>query len=126
MFQTTLHEIAGNTTATGKKSGTKGGSAAMRNNWEFQKLQRDVDAEINSIRVGRQGRTNADRHPKMAKTLELVRIEPEGKTLTASVTSAFHTSRGGREGTRNEERYTCHGFLLVSRVRLGSCCELVP
>jgi len=74
MFHTTLNEIAGNTTAAGKKSGTKGGSAGIRNNFEFQKLLRDVDAEINSIRVGRQGRTKADKHPKMAKTLELVRL----------------------------------------------------
>jgi len=75
MFHTTLTEISGNITAAGKKSGTKGGSAALRNNYEFQKLLRDVDAEINSIRVGRQGRTKADKHPKMAKTLELVSLD---------------------------------------------------
>lgn len=72
MFHTTLTEIAGNTTAQGKKTTSKAASGSIRNNFEFQKLVRDVEAEINSIRVGRKGKTKADKHPKMVKTLELV------------------------------------------------------
>lgn len=72
MFHTTLCEISGGSTATGKKVGAKGGANAMRNNYEFQKLLRDVEVEMNSIRIGKSGKTKADRHPKMNKTLELV------------------------------------------------------
>jgi hypothetical protein len=71
MFHTGLMEIAGNQNEAGKKSGPKGGASAIRNNFEFQKLLRDVEAEM--IRIGKDGRTKADRHPKMVKTLELVR-----------------------------------------------------
>ena len=72
MFHTTLQEIAGNTTANGKKATSNGNSNAIRNNFEFTKLLRDVEAELNSIRIGQKGKTKADRHPKMVKTLELV------------------------------------------------------
>jgi ATP-dependent DNA helicase MPH1 len=74
MFHTILTEIAGNTTAQGKKSMSKGSANSLRNNFEFQRLMRDVEAEINSIRVGRAGKTKADKHPKMIKTLELVSL----------------------------------------------------
>lgn len=73
MFHTILCEIAGGSTSTGKKVGTKGGANSMRNNYEFQKLLRDVEAEMNYTRTGEEGKTKADRHPKMNKTLELVR-----------------------------------------------------
>lgn len=73
MFRTTLIEIAGNTSQeTGKKSGSKGNSNAMRNNLEFQKLLRDVESEINLMRIGAGGRGRSEAHPKMGKTLELV------------------------------------------------------
>lgn len=72
MFHTILVEIAGNSTAQGKKAMSKGGSNALRNNFEFQRLMRDVEAELNSIRMGRAGKTKADKHPKMQKTLKLV------------------------------------------------------
>lgn len=48
----------------------------MRNNYEFQKLVRDVDAEMNFIRMGMKRRTKADKHPKMVKALQLVRGPP--------------------------------------------------
>lgn len=73
MFHTALTEISGNTTSTGKKAGGKGTSNALKGNFEFQRLLRDVEAEMNCIRIGAGGKTRADRHPKMAKTLELVR-----------------------------------------------------
>lgn len=73
MFHTALTEIAGNTTGEGKKTTSKGASGSIRNNFEFQRLLRDVEAEMNSIRMGRRGKTQADKHPKMVKTLELVR-----------------------------------------------------
>ena len=72
MFHTILMEIAGNSTANGKKATAKSSSNSMRNNFEFQKLVRDVEAEMNCIRIGQRGKTKADRHPKMAKTLELL------------------------------------------------------
>jgi len=74
MFHTILSEIAGGLTASGKKSVSKGAGAAMRNNYEFQKLVRDVDAEMNLIRMGMKRRTKADKHPKMVKTLQLVSV----------------------------------------------------
>ncbi len=77
MFHTTLCEISGGSTPAGKKFGTKGGANAMRNNYEFQKLLRDVEAEMNCIRIGKAGKTKADRHPKMNKTLELVRTSSQ-------------------------------------------------
>jgi ATP-dependent DNA helicase MPH1 len=74
MFRTTLLEIAGNTSQeTGKKVGSKGNSNSLRNNLEFQKLLRDVEAEMNLMRIGAGGRGRSDAHPKMGKTLELVR-----------------------------------------------------
>ncbi|ORX40857.1 hypothetical protein BD324DRAFT_644144 [Kockovaella imperatae] len=72
MFHTTLQDIAGGVNANGKKASTKGNSNALRNNYEFTRLLRDVDAEMNSIRIGQRGKTRADRHPKMVKTLELL------------------------------------------------------
>jgi ATP-dependent DNA helicase MPH1 len=72
MFHTALTEIAGNTDSAGKKSGPKGGATSVRNNFEFVKLLRDVEAEMNLIRIGKDGKTKADRHPKMVKTLQLV------------------------------------------------------
>jgi ATP-dependent DNA helicase MPH1 len=73
MFRTTMLEIAGNTSAeTGKKAGSKGNSNAMRNNFEFQRLLRDVETEMDLMRIGAGGRGRSDAHPKMGKTLELV------------------------------------------------------
>lgn len=72
MFHTALTEIAGGQDAAGKKSGSKSGASGIRNNFEFQKLLRDVEAEMNMIRIGKDGRTKADRHPKMVQTLQLV------------------------------------------------------
>ncbi|RXK39401.1 hypothetical protein M231_03354 [Tremella mesenterica] len=72
MFHTVLVELSGGSNSEGKKVGTKGGAGALRNNIEFQRLLRDVETEINCIRIGKGGRTKADRHPKMAKTLELL------------------------------------------------------
>lgn len=97
MFHTTLLEIAGNTSPTsGKKSGSKGNSNSMRNNFEFQKLLRDVETEMNLIRIGAGGRGRSDAHPKMAKTVELVSLTPfiwsrgEGRKL---MNSSWHTLR---------------------------------
>ena len=74
MFHTSLTEIAGGQNEAGKKSGSKAGAGGIRNNFEFQKLLRDVEAEMNLIRIGKDGRTKADRHPKMVQTLQLVRL----------------------------------------------------
>jgi hypothetical protein len=73
MFHTALTEIAGGQNEAGKKSGSKAGAGGIRNNFEFQKLLKDVEAEMNLIRIGKDGRTKADRHPKMVQTLQLVR-----------------------------------------------------
>lgn len=73
MFHSLLLEICGGQTADGKKSGTKGGASAMRNNSEFRKLLGHVEEEMNCIRIGKGGKTKASRHPKMEKALELVR-----------------------------------------------------
>ncbi|WWC72771.1 uncharacterized protein I206_106735 [Kwoniella pini CBS 10737] len=86
MFHTTVVEIAGGTNAQGKKSASKGSSNSVRNNTEFQKLLRDVEVEMNMIRIGKDGRSKADKHPKMQKTLELLlahftQAEEEEKTL---------------------------------------------
>ena len=72
MFHTALTEIAGGQNEAGRKSGSKAGAGSIRNNFEFQKLLRDVEAEMNLIRIGKDGRTKADRHPKMVQTLQLV------------------------------------------------------
>ncbi|ORY28004.1 hypothetical protein BCR39DRAFT_536112 [Naematelia encephala] len=72
MFHTTLSEIAGNSNSSGKKATSKATSGSIRSKSEFQRLLRDVEAELNCIRIGKDGRTRADRHPKMAKTLELL------------------------------------------------------
>lgn len=73
MFRTSLLEIAGNQNQdTGKKAGSKGTSNSLKNNFEFQKILRDVESEMNVIRIGAQGRVRSDAHPKMGKTLELV------------------------------------------------------
>ena len=74
MFHTSLTEIAGGQNEAGKKTGSKAGAGGIRNNFEFQKLLRDVEAEMNLIRIGKDGRTKADRHPKMVQTLQLVRL----------------------------------------------------
>ncbi|WVQ86187.1 hypothetical protein IAT38_008355 [Cryptococcus sp. DSM 104549] len=86
MFHTTMSELAGGVAATGKKTNNRGGANSIRNNFEFQRLQRDVEEEINSIRIGKDGRSGADRHPKMGKTLELLlahftQAEEEERTL---------------------------------------------
>ncbi|WVQ95399.1 hypothetical protein IAU59_002496 [Kwoniella sp. CBS 9459] len=72
MFHTTLTEIAGGTDGSGKKSNSKGSANSMRNNTEFQKLLRDVEVEMNMIRIGKDGRSKADKHPKMQQTLDLL------------------------------------------------------
>lgn len=72
MFHSQLSELAGGKSAAGKKTGTTGSATSLRNNFEFQKLLRDVEAELNCIRIGKGGKTKADRHPKMVKTLDLV------------------------------------------------------
>lgn len=72
MFRTALSDIAEGKNGAGKKTGTNGGAAGIRNNFEFQKLLRDVEAEMNMIRIGKDGRSKADRHPKMVKTVQLV------------------------------------------------------
>ncbi|WVF67834.1 hypothetical protein IAT40_002595 [Kwoniella sp. CBS 6097] len=72
MFHTTLTEIAGGMDAAGKKSNSKGSANSMRNNTEFQKLLRDVEVEMNMIRIGKDGRSKADKHPKMQQTLDLL------------------------------------------------------
>lgn len=84
MFRTALLEIAGGSDANGKKAGTKGGANALRNNFEFTRLLRDVETEMNLIRIGKDGRSKADRHPKMVKTLQLV--SPD---LTPEIVTVF-------------------------------------
>ncbi|TXT12930.1 hypothetical protein VHUM_01331 [Vanrija humicola] len=72
MFHTSLLEIAGGSSATGKKGNTKAGVNSIRNNIEFQRLIGDVEGELNAIRRHSDGKMAADRHPKMQKTLELL------------------------------------------------------
>lgn len=72
MFHTTAMEIAGTPTAMGKAGNSRGGAMSMRNNVEFRRLIGDVEQEMNDIRNHRSGKTLADSHPKMQKTLELV------------------------------------------------------
>ncbi|ODN92051.1 hypothetical protein L198_05723 [Cryptococcus wingfieldii CBS 7118] len=72
MFATNLGEILTGKSSTGKKANTNGGANSLANNFAAQRLQRDVDEELNSIKIGRNGKSATDRHPKMAKTLELL------------------------------------------------------
>lgn len=86
MFHSVLGDISGNLKANGKTGNTKAGSNSMSKNYEFVKLLRDVEQEMTSIRLGLKGRTKADRHPKMGKTLELLlahflQAEEEERTL---------------------------------------------
>jgi ATP-dependent DNA helicase MPH1 len=80
MFHTSLTEFASNTTPSGKKAGTKGSSAHIRNNIEFQRLLRDVEAEMNLIRIGAGGRGKGNGHPKMTQTLDLVSALADHRT----------------------------------------------
>jgi ATP-dependent DNA helicase MPH1 len=98
MFHTLLLEISGGQTANGKKSGTKGGANAMRNNSEFRKLLGDVEAEMNCIRIGKGGKTKASRHPKMEKALELVRHWSSVLARTDPAFAAAGAFRSGRRG----------------------------
>jgi hypothetical protein len=52
MFHTVLTELAGNNTQQGRKATSKGNATSLRNNTEFQRLLRDVEAEMNCIRIG--------------------------------------------------------------------------
>ncbi|KAL1412451.1 3'-5' DNA helicase [Vanrija albida] len=72
MFHTTLLEIGGGSASTGKKGNTKAGANSMRNNIEYHRLVTDVEGELNDIRKHTDGKTAADRHPKMHQTLELL------------------------------------------------------
>lgn len=69
MFHSSLDEMV---SAGGKSKAGAGGANSIANNFEFQRLQRDVSQELSSIKIGRNGKTGADRHPKMQKALELV------------------------------------------------------
>jgi hypothetical protein len=84
MFHTLLLEISGGQTANGKKSGTKGGANAMRNNSEFRKLLGDVEAEMNCI--------------QMEKALELVRHWSSVLARTDPAFAAAGAFRSGRRG----------------------------
>ncbi|WVQ77137.1 hypothetical protein IAR50_006820 [Cryptococcus sp. DSM 104548] len=86
MFATNLGEILTGKSSTGKKTNTNGGANSLANNFAAQRLQRDVNEELNSIKIGRNGKSATDRHPKMAKTLELLmahfaQAEEEEETL---------------------------------------------
>ncbi|WVO18165.1 hypothetical protein L204_105868 [Cryptococcus depauperatus] len=73
MFHTTLNEmVSSRSSSSNNKKNVKSQSNALFNNLEFQKLQRDVNEELNSIKIRRNGKSGADRHPKMVKTLELL------------------------------------------------------
>ncbi|GMK56457.1 hypothetical protein CspeluHIS016_0302970 [Cutaneotrichosporon spelunceum] len=72
MFHTTAMEIAGEPTSAGKAGNSRGGAMSLRNNIEFQRLIQDAEGEMNDIRRHRGGKTLADSHPKMEKTLELL------------------------------------------------------
>lgn len=72
MFHTSAMEIAGSPTAKGKAGNSRAGATSLRNNVEFQRLIMDVEHEMNDIRKHNDGKTLADSHPKMQKTLELV------------------------------------------------------
>ena len=96
MFHTELLKLSGGSNPSGKKTTSKGGANALRNNFEFQKLLRDVEAELNCIRIGQRGKSKADKHPKMVKTLELVRNEFYADSNThAAAPGPFYTGRGG-------------------------------
>ncbi|KLT45812.1 P-loop containing nucleoside triphosphate hydrolase protein [Cutaneotrichosporon oleaginosum] len=72
MFLTSATEIAGNPTTAGKAGNSRGGAMSMRSNVEFQRILMDVEHEMTAIRKHREGKTLADSHPKMQKTLELL------------------------------------------------------
>lgn len=83
MFHSSLDEMV---SAGGKSKAGAGGANSIANNFEFQRLQRDVSQELSSIKIGRNGKTGADRHPKMQKALELMlahfsQAEEEENTL---------------------------------------------
>ncbi|KAL7420918.1 3'-5' DNA helicase [Cryptotrichosporon argae] len=72
MCHTTMLELAGGSTKSGKKVTSKPAANSLRNNFEFQKLLQDVEVEMNRIVLRQGGKTMADKHPKMQKTLELL------------------------------------------------------
>lgn len=72
MFHTTAMEISGSPTAKGKAGNSRAGANGLKQNIEFQRLIMDVEGEMNDIRNHHRGKTLADAHPKMQKTLELV------------------------------------------------------
>ncbi|OWT36037.1 ATP-dependent DNA helicase MPH1 [Cryptococcus neoformans Bt1] len=83
MFHSSLDEMV---STSGKSKAGAGGANSIANNFEFQRLQRDVSQELSSIKIGRNGKTGADRHPKMQKALELMlahfsQAEEEENTL---------------------------------------------
>lgn len=115
MFHTTAMEIAGNATAKGGKGNSRAGANGIRNNIEFQRLIMDVEGEMNDIRNHKQGKSLADAHPKMQKTLELVSFATFVKLTSAP--GALRTGRGGREGAWHSEQHSRDGVLLVSGMR---------
>lgn len=99
MFHTSLSEMAAGVTASGKKSVPKGGGTSLRQNFEFQRLLRDVENEMSMIKKGVKGNTRADGHPKMAKTLDLVsNADTTGPEITADAGVVVGTFHAGCRG----------------------------
>lgn len=67
-------ELSGTFNAKGKKGNSRPGANSLHNNRDYQALMTDVEYALNDIKTGRRGKTRADLHPKMKKTLDLVGV----------------------------------------------------
>lgn len=65
-------EMSGAFNDKGKKGSSRGGANSLHNNRDYQALMTDVEMALNEIKSGREGKSRADLHPKMKKTLDLV------------------------------------------------------
>lgn len=72
IFYQKAQEMSGAFNDKGKKGNSRAGANSLHNNRDYQALMTDVEYALNDIRSGRDGKTRADLHPKMKKTLDLV------------------------------------------------------
>lgn len=78
MFCSVLQDLGGGKVnkTTGKKP-AKGGTRALKENKEFRRLSDEAEDYVANCNSGTFGLCKSDKHPKMIKTLELVRSDPK-------------------------------------------------
>lgn len=74
MFCSVLQDLGGGKVnkTTGKKP-AKGGTRALKENKDFRMLSDEAEDYVANCNSGKFGLSKSDKHPKMIKTLELVR-----------------------------------------------------